>query len=289
MAELEVRLLRAFVALAERGGVTVAAKALGVAQSTVSEALAALERAIGVPVMSRAQGRRAAQLTAEGEALLPHARAVLAAVDQARMSIASTNRSARATVEIAANESVSTYLLPPVLARLRPRWPNTRFAVSVAACGTAIEESGRFDVGILLQQDDDRSPVVGDNTCAVAAAEVAERYVLVPNVPLLVFAAPAHPLSRGRTRAPVPREALFGLQLFVTEGTGEIQLLVRRFFNPDRDGGVSIEATGSVEGVKKAVLTATNALGLLPAYAVDDDIRRHALVPLEIRPALPRV
>jgi hypothetical protein len=42
--------------------------------------------------------------------------------------------SAHATLEIVANEFVSAYLLPGVLAALRARWTNTRFAVSVAAC-----------------------------------------------------------------------------------------------------------------------------------------------------------
>jgi nicotinamidase-related amidase len=46
-SDLELRHLRAFVALADQGSVTAASRALALAQSTVSEALAALERSWG--------------------------------------------------------------------------------------------------------------------------------------------------------------------------------------------------------------------------------------------------
>ena len=68
---LEVRQLRAFLALVDHGSVSAAALALGLAQSTVSEALAALERAVGAPIVLRRRGAQPTALTAAGEALLP--------------------------------------------------------------------------------------------------------------------------------------------------------------------------------------------------------------------------
>src|SRR5262245_2644469 len=112
MPDLDIRQLRAFVTLADRGSVTAVAKALGLAQSTVSEALAALDRAVGVPVVLRSSGRGSARLTAAGEALLPHARAILDRVEEARRAVAETSRSASGHVAIAAAESISTYVLP---------------------------------------------------------------------------------------------------------------------------------------------------------------------------------
>src|SRR5262245_25695784 len=136
---IEVRQLRAFVALVERGRVTAAAKALELAQSSVSEALAALERSVGAELVMRGRGRDTARLTAAGLALLPHARAILTAVDGAHAAVARVTRGARGNVSIVANESTSTYLLPRVLAELRRQWPTTRFSVSVAACTSARE------------------------------------------------------------------------------------------------------------------------------------------------------
>ena len=120
---MDVRQLRAFVALVERGRVTTAARALGLAQSSVSEALVALERAVGASLVIRGHGNDKARLTDAGNALLPHARAVLSAIDEAQTAVASATTDARATVDIAANESTSTYLLPSALCRLRDMWP----------------------------------------------------------------------------------------------------------------------------------------------------------------------
>ncbi|HEY4592317.1 MAG TPA: LysR family transcriptional regulator, partial [Thermoanaerobaculia bacterium] len=71
---LELRHLRAFVALVDHGSMTAAAQALGMAQSTVSEAMAALDRTLGTPAVARRRGARGHPLTPAGRALLPHAR-----------------------------------------------------------------------------------------------------------------------------------------------------------------------------------------------------------------------
>ena len=73
-AGLEVRHLRAFVALVDHGSMTAAAQALGMAQSTVSETMAALDRTLGTPAVTRRRGTRGHRLTPAGRALLPHAR-----------------------------------------------------------------------------------------------------------------------------------------------------------------------------------------------------------------------
>ena len=49
--ELELRHLRVFLAVAELGGHTRAARSLGVSQSTVSETLTSLERALGTALL----------------------------------------------------------------------------------------------------------------------------------------------------------------------------------------------------------------------------------------------
>src|SRR5271167_1564716 len=69
--------LRAFVAVAEKHHFGSAATTLGVSQSTLSQALAALETGLGVQLVERSTRR--VFLTAEGRQLLPHAQVVIEA------------------------------------------------------------------------------------------------------------------------------------------------------------------------------------------------------------------
>ncbi|KIP51275.1 LysR family transcriptional regulator [Leucobacter komagatae] len=77
--EWSLKELRCFVAAATSGTITGAASELHVSQASASRAIAGLERALGQQVLRR--GRHGCVLTAFGEALLPHARRLLAQVD----------------------------------------------------------------------------------------------------------------------------------------------------------------------------------------------------------------
>ena len=74
--ELELRHLRVFVAVVDAGTRTRAARALGISQSTVSETLAGLERAVGVELFQRRPGARGADPIGRGSACVrsPHVR-----------------------------------------------------------------------------------------------------------------------------------------------------------------------------------------------------------------------
>jgi len=111
--------------------------------------------------------------------------------------------------------------------------------------------------------------------------------VVVPAIPLVLFARVSHPLIGGRPPAVVRRDALVGYPLFVSDGAGDFHDLVRRFFKGDGGDGLAIEATGSIEGVKKAVINDVRAIGLLPAYAVADELRAATIARVNLRPAPP--
>jgi DNA-binding transcriptional LysR family regulator len=84
---MDLNQLRYFVAVAEQGQFTRAAAQVSVAQPAVSAQIRRLERELGEPLFHR--DRRGVLLTDAGEALLPHARAALAAAERGRASIAS--------------------------------------------------------------------------------------------------------------------------------------------------------------------------------------------------------
>jgi DNA-binding transcriptional LysR family regulator len=285
-ANLEIRQLRAFIALVENGSITAASQVLGLAQSTVSESIAALEREVGTALIAHKRGSHSVALTEAGRVLLPRGRHVLAAVDKAYVAVAKAAVSARGEVNIVANESVSTYLLSPVLAMMRRRWRNTKFAVSVAACPEVREgvRGGAFDVGLVLTSAKQNLRTRGGRA---AQGKYAGSHVVVPLVPLLIFAAPAHPLVKPGLRIAVRRSSLDPFPVFVSDAAGEYRSLLEQFFREDEIPGPRLESTGSIEGVTTSVVADSRALGILPSYAVTNDIQSGRIVPLELRPALP--
>jgi DNA-binding transcriptional LysR family regulator len=82
---VELRQLEYFVAVAEHLHFGRAAEALSIGQPAVSQQLARLERELGVRLLDRSSRR--VRLTPAGSRLLPEARAVLAAVEQARQRV----------------------------------------------------------------------------------------------------------------------------------------------------------------------------------------------------------
>ena len=177
---------------------------LGLAQSTVSEAIASLERELGTTLITHQRGSQTVALTPAGRILLPRGRDVLAAVDKTYAAMANAAVSARGVVNIVANESVSTYLLSPVLAMMRRRWRNTQFAVSVAACPEVREgvRSGAFDLGFLLTSAKQK---LGTHAIAANPRKAQGMQLVAPVVPLIIFAAPRHPLLQAARRPAVDR------------------------------------------------------------------------------------
>ncbi|BBX70375.1 LysR substrate-binding domain-containing protein [Mycolicibacterium psychrotolerans] len=108
---MELRQLEYFVAVAEEGSFTRAAQLERVAQPAVSAQIQRLERQVGQPLLMRSS--REVRLTQAGAAMLPHARAALAAVRDAQQAVDEVANLVRGTV------AIGTVTLHPVdVARL---------------------------------------------------------------------------------------------------------------------------------------------------------------------------
>jgi len=88
--------VRTFVAVVDAGQFREAALALSVTQQAVSKRVAALERDLGVRLFTRTA--RGAQLTIDGQVLLPHARELLRAEERAAASVRPGRRALRVDV-----------------------------------------------------------------------------------------------------------------------------------------------------------------------------------------------
>jgi DNA-binding transcriptional LysR family regulator len=135
--------LETFVAVADAGGVSAAARRLGVAKSIVSRKLSRLETSFGAQLLARTT--RGAALTEAGVILRDHAARVIAELDSAREAILPTGE-LRGRLRIAAPLSFSAQLAP-VIAELGRRHPLLHIHTSYADNFVDLV-SGGFDAGI---------------------------------------------------------------------------------------------------------------------------------------------
>jgi LysR family hydrogen peroxide-inducible transcriptional activator len=113
--------LRAFVAIAEKQHFSSAATTLGISQSTLSQALSALETGLGVHLVERSTRR--VFLTAEGRQLLPHAQAVIEASNAFAAAAVGASDPLQGSIRLGLIPTVAPYVLPTVLAGLAERLP----------------------------------------------------------------------------------------------------------------------------------------------------------------------
>ena len=143
--DLDVRHLQALVAVVDEGSFARAASALGFTQSAVSQQVAALERAAGLPVFDRQPGPRAAQLTPAGELLLARARRVLAELTDAADELDRLRRGVTGRLVIGTFQSVSAEILPAVIGEMRRTLPEVDIALFETDDQTALIAGVRED------------------------------------------------------------------------------------------------------------------------------------------------
>lgn len=158
-AILDVVPLRSLVAIVDCGGFQRAATALHLSQGAVSQHVRRLEAAIGRPLMER--DHRGVRLTADGEALLPKARQMLAIHDEILRDFAMSSEEA---LTIGATEHGADQLLPKVTALLSSAFPERRTRIRLdrgAQLRTALENAA-IDMAILLgPATDDQARHIG--------------------------------------------------------------------------------------------------------------------------------
>jgi DNA-binding transcriptional LysR family regulator len=119
--------VRAFLATAEEGSLSAAARALGQTQPTLGRQVAALEEALGVALFDRAG--RTLVLTDPGKNLLAHARAMRDAAGRLSLAASGQSQEIAGLVRITATEIVAACVLPPFLRDLRAAAPALELSV----------------------------------------------------------------------------------------------------------------------------------------------------------------
>lgn len=121
LASLDWSLVQAFLAVAEGGSLSAAARALGSSQPTLGRQIATLEAALGAELFRRHP--RGLSLSETGSAMLPAAQAMREAAARLSLAAAGGDHGLSGTVRLTASVVVAHFLLPPILARLRREAP----------------------------------------------------------------------------------------------------------------------------------------------------------------------
>jgi DNA-binding transcriptional LysR family regulator len=124
---LDPRRLRVLREVARRGSFSAAAEALAFTQSAVSQQVAALERETGTRLIER--GARPVRLTDAGRALMAHAEAVLAHLDEAEQELGELAGLRRGRLRLAGFPTAVETLVPWAVARFHRRHPDVALTV----------------------------------------------------------------------------------------------------------------------------------------------------------------
>ncbi|HEY3880398.1 MAG TPA: LysR family transcriptional regulator [Trebonia sp.] len=235
--------LRKFVVVAEELSFTRASKRLHVVQSGVSSAVAALERELGAVLFDR--DRHTVTLTEAGRALLPEARAALAAARAAADAVAEATTGLRGTLSVGMMISTGSVDVPAALGRFHASHPGVLVRLRVLPGGSAGLASavadGSLDLALLS--------LPGEPPAELTVRELAQE-------PLVLICPPGHPLAGARE---VTLDALGG-ETFVDfpVGWGTRAILDRAF----AAAGIDRQVTFEVAYYTTAADLVANGLGV---------------------------
>jgi LysR family transcriptional regulator, hydrogen peroxide-inducible genes activator len=253
--------LRAFVAVAEKQHFSSAATTLGVSQSTLSQALAALETGLGTRLLERSTRR--VFLTTEGRQLLPRALAVVEAVDAFTAAAAGAADPLHASMRLGLIPTVAPYVLPTLLAGLADQLPSLTLRV--------IEDQTERLLALLREGALDAAVTALPTSGAPAAGVTA---IPIYDEDFVLALPPEHPLS-GKRR--VPTTELAGLPLLLLD---EGHCLRDQALDVCQTAGVRAElANTRAASLATAVQCVSGGLGvtLIPQSAVAVEAARSRL------------
>jgi DNA-binding transcriptional LysR family regulator len=252
--------LQTFVDVADAGGISLAARRLGVSKSIVSRRLFRLETELGVQLLARTT--RGAALTEAGVTFRDHAARVCAEIDIARESILPAG-DLRGRLRIAAPLSFGTTHLAPVLAELARRHP----LLHVHTC-----------------YSDHFVDIVGEGfDCAVRVGYLRDSNLIARRIGPIwgrLVASPGYIKEHG---APDTPDELLTHQILM-QGTETWHFI-------HRDQTIAVHPQGRFKADNGAALAAAAVAGIgiasLPDFLTEKAVASGALVPVMSRYPLP--
>jgi DNA-binding transcriptional LysR family regulator len=256
---MEIRQLRAFVAIAESGTFTAGALRVHVTQAAISMQIRQLENEIGAKVFVRAP--RHVILTEAGEQLLRRARHILREHDAALDEIAELAGAERGRLRIgSASAMVLTDQLPSILAELSAQHPGAEIGVASGTSEVLVDQilAGDIDIAFVSLPVDVRG---------IKTERLSEDQ-------LVAIASPRHKLAKQRT---ISAYTLAGERLILGERGGNTRRLIDQFF---AQAGVTLHVAMELSRQQaiRRMVEADMGVGIVPLQSVIEDVENGKLV-----------
>jgi LysR family transcriptional regulator, nitrogen assimilation regulatory protein len=265
---LELRDLRVLSAVVEAGGVTRASAGLNLVQSAVSQAIARLERELGVELLHRRPD--GVEPTAAGRELVRYAAELLETAARAERAMAAYREQAQGTLRVGMLQSLTPLVLGDLLRRLKRSCPEVAVEVTEGLRGELLGGVRRhsLDLAVVWVDPDESSLPV----------EIAS------SIALVAVAAPDHRLAAGE---PVAMSALAGERWvsFPRGGPG-----YRWIRDAATDAGFEPTVEAVVETYAELIAFVEAGLGitLMPAPVVAERAEAGTIALLEVVDPTPR-
>jgi DNA-binding transcriptional LysR family regulator len=256
---VEIRQLRAFVAIAESGTFTAGALRVHVTQAAISMQIRQLESEIGARVFVRAP--RHVILTEAGEQLLRRARHILREHDAALDEIAELAGAERGRLRIgSASAMVLTEQLPAILKELRKQHPAADISVTSGTSEVLVDQilAGEVDIAFVSLPVDVRG---------IKTERLSEDQ-------LVAIASPRHKLSKQKT---ISAYTLAGERLILGERGGNTRRLIDQFF---AQAGVTLRVAMELSRQQaiKRMVEEDMGVGIVPLQSVREEVEKGKLI-----------
>lgn len=256
---MEIRQLRAFIAIAESGTFTAGALRVHVTQAAISMQIRQLETEIGARVFVRAP--RHVILTEAGEQLLHRARQILREHDAALEEIAELAGAERGRLRIgSASAMVLTDQLPGILNELRRQHPRAEISVTSGTSESLVDQivAGELDIAFVSLPVDVRG---------VQTERLSEDQ-------LVAIASPKHKLAKQKT---ISAYTLAGEKLILGERGGNTRRLIDQFF---AQAGVTLKVAMELsrQAAIRRMVEEDMGVGIVPVGSVKDEVEKGRLV-----------
>ncbi|MEH2563603.1 LysR family transcriptional regulator [Bradyrhizobium sp. AZCC 2289] len=175
MISLDLRQLEYFITLADAGTISGAASRIGIAQPSLSEALAKLEHQLDVQLVLR--GARGTQLTEAGAVLAKYGREILKNIAATLEKVRHEGGDARGLVAVGLPPGLASVLTVPLAETVQVELPLVKLRISEGGAGHLLEwlASGTIDFAILYygfdNTDFDVKPLLEEELFLVSAVD----------------------------------------------------------------------------------------------------------------------